>query len=846
MERTVSGSYLSALMTRGGLSGGALALCLGMGWAGGAVAQDRPTSALNPDSVTALTDIVVTAQKREQRLSEVPMAVTAYGSDFLQKLGVTKFDELAAFTPGLTVQEQSANNAGFVVRGVTTDSGSAQDEPRVAIFYDGVSASRNRGAYMELFDLDRVEVVKGPQATLFGRAALIGGINVIQHKADLGKASAAAELGVGGDGYYRAYGMANLPLATDTLALRVAATVRRRDGWVDNLEGGDPLQGAKAEAYRGVLTFRPNETLRFDLLVNHHHDDNGGTAFKSGTFIPAGGEISPYTPARLNRSAAGFEGGAEMGLSRTVDTATLLGEWRINPGWTLSSIGGWRKFDSLETNDPDGSSMPFIQGAEDARGEQWSQELRLRFDDGGPLSGFAGVSYMHEKGSQRLSATYDERYALALLSGLLVTTPTRSTPSLAEAQAIGRGFLTAALTPGFGAASSTVASTLVSSLKSDHYEQSINYGETDSFDVYGDLTWKPIKALELTAGARWTRDDKTSSVRGDLRNGTSRLGVLLAALGSTSPATQGALLTALLTPGAPLPAFGLFTQPQALTSRSGDFDGVTYRLVGRYQFTSNVSAWASFAHGRRPEVISLTPGSLPGTTLTVKTLPAEEVDSFELGASAALLNGRLRLNGSIYDYDYSNFQTQKFDSGKLVTINAGKAKAPGAELQATWRPAEALELFGTYAYSHARFSGGAYDGDQFRLAPDHSVSIGAAYSHALGGLGVLRVLPTYTWRSKVFFDDANDRRDLQLPLLPTAPMLRDRVVDEYQKAYGLLNLRVRFEAPAEGPWAVEVFATNLLDKKYLLDAGNTGDSFTFPTFVRGAPRLVGVSLSGRF
>src|SRR3990167_1705271 len=334
MERTVSGSYLSALMTRGGLSGGALALCLGMGWAGGAVAQDRPTSALNPDSVTALTDIVVTAQKREQRLSEVPMAVTAYGSDFLQKLGVTKFDELAAFTPGLTVQEQSANNAGFVVRGVTTDSGSAQDEPRVAIFYDGVSASRNRGAYMELFDLDRVEVVKGPQATLFGRAALIGGINVIQHKADLGKASAAAELGVGGDGYYRAYGMANLPLATDTLALRVAATVRRRDGWGGNLEGGDPLQGAKAEAYRGVLTFRPNETLRFDLLVNHHHDDNGGTAFKSGTFIPAGGEISPYTPARLNRSAAGFEGGAEMGLSRTVDTATLLGEWRINPGWT--------------------------------------------------------------------------------------------------------------------------------------------------------------------------------------------------------------------------------------------------------------------------------------------------------------------------------------------------------------------------------------------------------------------------------------------------------------------------------------------------------------------------------
>ena len=838
---------MSSSVSRGFISLSALMIALGAGWAGTAAAQDAAGQASAEDGgVTPLTDIVVTAQKRAQRLSEVPMAVTAYGADFLDSQGITKFDELAAFTPGLTVQEQSANNAGFVVRGVTTDSGSAQDEPRVAIFYDGVSASRNRGAYMELFDLDRVEVVKGPQATLFGRAALIGGINVIQHKAELDAASGAVEIGVGGDGYYRAYGMANLPLETDKLALRLAGTVRHRDGWVDNLEGGDPLQGATAEAYRAVLSFEPTDALRFDLIVNHHHDDNSGTAFKSGTFVPEGSTISPYSPARLNRSAAGFEGGAEMGLDRTVDTATLLGDWRITSDWSLTSITGWRKFDSLETNDPDGSSMPFIQGAEDAQGEQWSQELRLRFDNAGPLSGFAGVSFMHEEGSQRLSAMYDERYAFALLTGLLITTPTRSTPGLTEVQALGTGYLTAALTPAFGAASSTVASGLVSSLKPNHYEQSINYGETDAFDVYGDVTWKPIRSLELTAGARWTKDDKTSQVEAELLNGPSRLGVLLAALGSTNSATQSALFQALMTPGAALPAVGLFTQPQALTSQSDTFDGLTYRFVSRYQFTPAISAWASFAHGRRPEVISLTPGSLPGTTLTAKTLPAEEVDSFEVGASAAFLDGRLRLNGSIYDYDYSNFQTQKFDSGKLVTINAGEAQAPGAELQATWRPAEALELFGTYAYSRARFSGGAYDGNQFRLAPDHSLSLGAAYSRTLGELGVLRVLPTYTWRSKTFFDDANDRSDLQLPLLPTAPGLRDRVVDEYQEAYGLLNLRVRLEEPTTQRWAVEVFATNLLDQEYLLDAGNTGDSFTFPTFVRGAPRLVGVSLTGRF
>lgn len=819
---------------------GAVALALGLGCAGNVYAQTAGSEA------SALDEIVVTAQKREQQLSEVPLAITAYGSKFLQAVGVTKFDELAVLTPGLRVQEQSANNAGFVVRGITTDSGSAQDEPRVAIFYDGVSASRNRGAYTELFDLERVEVVKGPQATLFGRAALIGGINIIQHKAELSKRGGEVTLGAGENGYFRALGVFNTPIIEDRLAVRVSGTFRKRDGWIENLEGGDKLQGVEAQAYRGVLTFAPTDTLRFNLIANHHKDDNSGTGFKSGTFIPTGSDVSPFSAARTNVSANGFEGGAPIGLKRKVDAVTLMGDWELGEGWSLASISGWRKFSSLETNDPDGSSMPFIQGAEEAKGEQWSQELRVRFDNDGPVSGFFGLSYLHEEGSQRAAAMYDERYALALLSGLLIPTATRSTPTLAEAQALDRGFLTAALTPAFGPATGTVATGLVASLKPNHYEQSINYGEINSFDVYGDLTWKPVERLELTAGLRWTKDDKTSRAEAGVLNGASRLGVLVGALNSTSPATQTALLTALLTPGAPLPGLGLFTQPLAMTSQSGEFDGLTYRLVSRFQLTSNTSVWASFAHGRRPEVISLTPGNLPGTVALARTLPAEEVDSIEFGGAASFLDGRLRLNGSVYQYDYKNFQTQQLVSGRLVAVNAGSAKAPGAELQLTWRPTDALDLFGNYAYSNARFDGGAFDGDQFRLAPDNSFSLGGIYSRSLGDMGVLKITPTYTWQSKVYFDDNNDRRDLQLPLLPTAPGLRDRAVDEVQGSYGLLNLRVKLEGIRSSRWSLEGFATNLLDEEYLLDAGNTGDSFTFPTFIRGAPRLVGLTLSGKF
>ena len=797
----------------------------------------NPPPAEEVDEIV-MDEIIITAQKREQRLSEVPLAVTAYSGTFLDKIGVTKFDELALFTPGLRVQEQSANNPGFVVRGITTDSGSAFDEPRVAIFQDGVSTSRNRGAYVELFDLERVEVAKGPQATLFGRAAMIGGINVIQNKADIDSFGGDFEVGAGEDGYFRAVGVLNASIIDGMLGLRIGATNRQRDGWVTNLEGGEALQGVDATAYRGVLSFEASPNLRFDLIYNHHEDDNSGTAFKSGTFIPAGSSISAFTPARLNVSASGFEGGQPMGLTREVDTLTLLGDWSLNDAWTLTSISGWRDFNSLELNDPDGSSMPFIQGAEDAEGEQWSQELRLSFEGDGPLSGFFGVSMQHEEGSQRAAAQYDERFATALLSGGLVTTPTRSTPSLAEAQAISTGFLRLA------GLSAPVASGLVAGLKPAHYEQSTNFGETDSLDIYGDLTWQATERLELTAGLRWTEDEKTSQTSADLLNGPSRMGVLIAALNSPAP-TQQALITALLTPGAPLPAIGAFTQPTSVLTRSDTFDDFTWRAVARYEFSDTVSAWSSISRGRRPEVISLTPGNLPGTAPLSTILPAETVDSLESGVAVSMNDGNLRLNASAYYYDYKNFQTQQFQAGRLVTITAGNATAPGAELQLTWRPVEDLDLFATYAYSHARFDGGAFDGNQFRLAPDHALSAGGSWSKSIAGVGTLSLTPTYTWQSKVYFSDNNDRRDLQLPLLATAPGLRDRAVDEVQDGYGSLNLRLRL-ATDDARWGLEVFGTNLLDTEYLLDAGNTGDSFTFPTFIPGAPRLLGVRLISKF
>ena len=146
-----------------------------------------------------LDEIIVTAQLRAQKTIEVPFALTAYSGQFLEDLGIQEFEQLSAFVPGFLVQNQSPNNPGFVMRGITSDSGAATAEPRVSVFQDGVSISKSRGSYVELFDLERVEIAKGPQSTLYGRGALIGAVNLVQNRAQPGETEAYANSGAGNE-----------------------------------------------------------------------------------------------------------------------------------------------------------------------------------------------------------------------------------------------------------------------------------------------------------------------------------------------------------------------------------------------------------------------------------------------------------------------------------------------------------------------------------------------------------------------------------------------------------------------------------------------------------------------
>ncbi|HWT50755.1 MAG TPA: TonB-dependent receptor [Caulobacter sp.] len=805
-----------------------------------AFAADEASTPGN-DQNTNLGELVVTAQKRAQDPVEVPIAVTAYSGKFLEAIGVKAFDELSAFTPGFLVQNQSNNNSGFVMRGITSDSGSATDETRVSIYQDGVPISRSRGSYVELFDMERVEVAKGPQSTLFGRGALIGAVNLVQNKANPAHGDWALKAEGGTGGYLVGEAMVNFAFG-DGSALRIAARTRQNDGYVKDAAGGDAYNSTNTQAVRIAYHLEPGD-LKLDLIGNYQVDDTSGTSFKSHTFNPTNpvtGEVlgdTDVASAATLAPGAGFEGGKPLGLDRKVYGLTALAEYRLSDSLTLSSITATRAFHSTEVFDPDGSSLPILTFAEDAQGRQQSQELRLRYDNGGRFSGFVGANYFHETGSWRIPGQMDERLVLALLAGNTPLGISRPNPQ-PLAVLTNPAYLATVLQLGFGVPAS-LAPGIASNLKPIHREEFANQGENTAYDVYADGTFKLTDKFEITAGLRYTSEDREAAYRSTVQNGRSILGILLAAPTPTNlflAAQPNAVNNPLL------PTVGLIAQPTANNgdtfSKSIDDSGLTWRLVGRYAASKDLSLYASYARGRRPDVISTSAPAMPLGQPRFNTVAAETVDSYEAGAKGKLMDGRLYLSGAVFRYDYDNFATSFRQGAQVVTLNAGKAKAYGFEGEARVQAGDFWTLFGTYAYNHARLESGLREGNHFRLSPDQTFSVGAAFSReALGGK--LTFTPTYTWRSKMFFDDDNDRGDLQ-----SSGLFPDTKVDEYQNAYGLLNVRLGFGA-VDDRWKIEAFVENLGDERYLKDAGNTGDSFGIPTFIAGKPRFMGVGVTFR-
>jgi outer membrane receptor protein involved in Fe transport len=774
-------------------------------WSAPAIAQEKPAGA-----DVQFDEIVVTTQKREQKLIDVPINISVIGQAKMDLINADDLEELADFVPGLEIQAQSLNAPSFALRGVTSDGGRS----RVAVFQNGVAIGNLRfGQSLAQYDMQRIEVVKGPQATLFGQGALVGGINFIQNRASVAGNSAAARFDVGSYDYRRAEGVANWALS-ETFALRFAGQLKDRDGYVPNTSNSPDLMGQNTAAARVAAHWAPSPKFTADVIMNVQKDDSTGTQFKSGTFAPVGGDLSPYTATAMNINADQLR--SKLGNDRDVFSVTAELGYAFNEAWRLTSITDYRNIQSLEAFDSDGTELNLLQFGLLDKGHSVSQEIRLNYDAGGRISAFFGANYYDEGSSQLLRFSTDEAHLQALFAPRIAAAARLSVPQL-------EGALALAGIPNAANFDNVVNPLRVSALGAlqrrpiplnpAHLEQNYATSTTTSTDVFGDLTFRVTDKLSVTGGLRYTKEELGATAFYQLVRGNPALG------GQLNGVFFNQVFLTSLSPG-------------VLRSRERDSDGsLTWRLNAAYKVSPDVNTWLALGRGRRPEAIVADAAQPSGFTIVTE----EIYDHVEAGMSGFFFDRALRATTSVYYGEYKDFQTSRFSPalGTFITENSGNATQYGFEFEGEWLVNSNLDVFGSYAYNYSRYDDTddagnrlRFAGNKFRLSPENNVSLGAEVRWPLANGGKIFAVPTYIWKDGHFFEDDNDR-------------------NEFENGYGIVDLKIGFEGPG-GRYGASVFAENLTDEEYLIDGGNTGGAFGIPTYIRGVPRTFGISLNLAF
>lgn len=659
-------------------------------------------ASLIPTTAFAIDEIIVTTQKREQALQDVPVAVSAFSGDFLEQVNAEDFRDLVALAPGL----KGATDDGFIdalaIRGISTNDFGIGGDPSVAVFVDGVHEGRNGGAVTSFLDIERAEVVRGPQNTLFGRNAIAGAISMVTHRPEDefgGKVSAAVEE----YDHYELTGTINLPLGPG-FAVRATAHHFEEDGYLDNLSGGDDLGAHERDAGQLALRWTDDDT---DATLTGFVESRDGDPSVYWSTFPLGANLE-LDPAgrRLPDDAVASDLNAAGGGRDESDIwkLTLNVDQKLAGGYSLTSITGFKSYDFRYREDYDATGQYVNDYQQDQDVRYFSQELRLNSPGTGPVTWFAGLSvYMED-----VKATFENQYDEDELCRALGVTeaPDIGAPVSGCDDPAFEAYWGDDIDPG--------------DLIADKAEVSRNEGDYQGFAVYADATWSVTERLDLIAGARYTWDEKKFTTQVDDSGG---------ALGNNF-------------------VWGLFTT--GTLDDKQDWSAFTPRLALNYELNDAWSLYASVANGYKSGGFSTfgvvcpdadadpSTNDCPGDGTAApagsrpKSFDSEEVWSYEVGAKARLFAESLQLNLSLYHFDFEDLQLTYFESGSQLTDNVAETSADGAELEVHWAPIATLDVMASVAYTDSEidrvdpaFEGLVCDGcagNQLWFSPEWSTS----------------------------------------------------------------------------------------------------------------------------
>lgn len=739
---------------------------------------------LDEDNIR-LDEISVTSQKRNQQILDVPITISAIDSEFLHDNNIKELDELSEFVPGFQVRMQGDNRPSFVIRGLTSDEVSPAAQPRISVFYNNVPINRASGASLELFDMQQVEVLKGPQNTLFGRGAQIGAIHYVSHKPTsdfYGSVSA----GIGEFAQREIKGIVNIPIMKDKLMARAAAVYDYNSGYINNTLGGK-LNGKNTVAGRFSLRFIPTFQNKIDLVLNYQRDRAPGLGFMSMDYPNMEGSTNPFA------YVASIEQGDKLATDRDIFDATLTMKHFNNENNYLTSTSSYHSIGAYSRWDGDGTAAAAIDMSEDIGSRQFYQELRYNFSLKNQLNGSIGGSFWLEKASQDywFSTNEQDMFHLIFDTGSLVddTGLPLSVPNLP-------------FDPNLGNLAGAP-------LAANHQEENLSDATNRAIEGFLDFTYHLTQRISVFAGAR------VFSEKFRLTNQAQMLGDNASTLGSLTGNYPNLL----------------FAESDENEIKETSF-AYTYRGGLKYAYNEDMNLFASYSKGRRPQVLQFT------STGEEQVLEAETVDNYEVGFKTSVLQ-RIWFDVAAYYQEYKNFQTSAWvadaNSGEFnyLVKDAGKATSYGGETSLKVAIVKDLDFFGNYAYIHARFDSlnvngeeQEYAGNTFRLTPEHSFAVGFRARTEISPGTFLFAVPSYSWRSKVYFEDAN------------TPGFE-------QAEYGILNFRAGIELIDRG-LTIAFYGTNILEEEYIVSAGNTGSLFGAPTQIPGAPRMFGTKVTMKF
>ena len=769
-----------------------------------------------------LEEIIVTAQKREQSLQDVGVAVITVSGETIDQMNVTNSTQLAELTPNMTISSDRPNQSFPAIRGIGSAIRAPGVDQGVAIYLDGVQVDSGGANLFSVIDLAQVEVLKGPQGTLYGRNA-IGGVISMTSTRPSEEFQGNVKVGVGSDGFLEYGGSVEGALVEGVLTGRISGVYKENDDYTENAFPGVDGYGSQENTnVRGTLSFTPTDRLQADLTFDHSNVEGDSSAWQgvaansgligaisngnSAAFVLSGAPVSVPTYTEDDNNIRSVNHNFDSVATAEINGVALKIRYELNDTMELVSITGGRDTTYTSTEDLDGSPLSYLDVSSNNQFESFTQEFQLQYS-GDNVTGVVGAFYA--------DSSLDNTFSVDAFREFNV----------------------------LGGSNPTITNRI---------------NDTEAFALFTQWDVNLSDKLTLTAGLRYGESEKTISTTEttftDIPFAAQLAGLSQCFVNQPGVfvADQPACLTAFV--------------PARTGSNTGtaDFDRLSPKLGLTYQATDDVMVYGSITEGYRD-------GGISGDVTSFARFEEEILMSYEVGFKSELADGTVRLNASVFYYDYDDLQQELTDitaSGQIITnvLNAGTATLSGAEIELLWAATDNFRLgvnvglldteFNTVAQRASVNTGFLKDGNEFPAAPSAQVSLVPQYNfEAFGGEISWRTEINYS--SEVFEDFENGgfagsdagtltgvgivnngfRFDPSLVVSPT-----DLVDTEIVESRTLVNSSLSFY---RDNYEVTLWVRNLLDED-VVDQRRWVAGVVQNVIRYGNPRTFGINAKYRF